>query len=55
VEVAHGGLDVGVAHPLLDAADIGLGDDAGAEGVAEVVEAESAEAGAIEGVLVAAA
>ena len=55
VEVAHRGLHLGVAHPLLDAANVGLGDDAGAEGVAQVVEAEAAQPGAIEGVLVAAA
>jgi hypothetical protein len=37
VQVLHRRLDVGVAHPLLDAADIGLTDHARAEGVAEVV------------------
>lgn len=55
VEVAHGGGDVCVAHPLFDAKDVGLGDGAGAEGVAEVVEAEGPETGSVEGELVAAA
>jgi hypothetical protein len=55
VQVLHRRLDVGVAHPLLDSADVGLGDHAGAEGVAEVVEAKLAEVGALERGVVAAA
>ena len=55
VQVAHRGLDVGVAHPLLDAADVGLGDHPGAERVAQVVEAQRAQTGARQGRLVAAA
>jgi VIT1/CCC1 family predicted Fe2+/Mn2+ transporter len=39
----------------LEAADVGLGDHAGAEGVAQVVEAQLAEAGGNQGDLVAAA
>ena len=46
--------DLGVAHPLLDLADVGLGDHAGAERVAEVVEAQRPERGARERRLVAA-
>src|SRR5688500_3346378 len=42
VEVLHRRLDVRVAHPLLDAADVGDADDPRAERVAEVVEAERA-------------
>src|SRR3954468_16969491 len=45
MEVFHRRLDVGVAHPLLHAADVGLTDHARAEGVAQVVEAERAQAG----------
>ena len=55
MEVLHCRLDVGVAHPLLDPADVCLGDHAGAEGVAEIVEAELAEVSALEGRVVAAA
>ena len=42
VQVLHRRLDVGVAHPLLHAADVGLGDHPRAEGVAQVVEAQRA-------------
>ena len=48
MEVLHRGLDVGVAHPFLDTADVGDADDSRAEGVAEVVEAEWAKAGSDE-------
>lgn len=44
VEVLHRRLDVRVAHPLLDPPDVGDGDDPRAEGVAEIVKAERAEA-----------
>jgi hypothetical protein len=37
MQVAHRRLDVGVAHPLLDAADIHLGDHPRAERVAQIV------------------
>ena len=37
MEVAHRGLDVGVAHPLLDPADVGLADHPGPERVAEIM------------------
>ena len=37
VQVAHRRLDVSVAHPLLNAADIGLGDHPRAERVTEIV------------------
>jgi hypothetical protein len=37
VEVAHRRLDVGVSHPFLHAADVGLGDHARAERVAQIV------------------
>lgn len=49
VEVLHGRLDVGVAHPLLDTADVGGADHAGAECVAEIVEAERPERCSLEG------
>ena len=49
VQVLHGGLDVGVAHPFLDATDVGFADHPGAEGVAKVVEAQLAQPGALEG------
>jgi hypothetical protein len=55
MQVARGRLHVGVAHPLLDAEDVGLGDHAGAEGVAQVVEAQRAQAGGGQSVHVAAA
>jgi hypothetical protein len=55
VEVAPGGLDVGVAHPFHDAQDVGLGDHGSAKGVAQVVEAQSAQPGALERLEVAAA
>ena len=45
VEVLHRGLNVGVAHPFLDAPDVGLGDDLRAERVTQVVKPQSAEAG----------
>ena len=45
VEVLRRRQDVGVAHPLLYAADVGLGDHPRAECVAEVVEAQRAQAG----------
>jgi hypothetical protein len=35
VHEAHGRLDVGVAHPLPHAADVGTGDHARAEGVSQ--------------------
>lgn len=53
VEVAHRGLDICVSHPLLNSADVGFGDHARAEFVAEVVEAEGPKTGGGEGVLVA--
>jgi hypothetical protein len=49
VEVLHRDLDVRVAHPLLDAADVCDAEDPRAEGVAEVVEAERSERGSLEG------
>jgi len=42
VEVAHRRLDVGVAHPLLNPADVGHGDHSRPECVAEIVEAQCA-------------
>ena len=48
VQVAHRRLDVRVAHPLLDAQDVGLGDHPRAERVAQVVEAQPSQAGAVE-------
>ncbi|HET6869858.1 MAG TPA: hypothetical protein VFH80_28355 [Solirubrobacteraceae bacterium] len=54
VQVARRGGDVGVAHPLLDREDRGGRDDAGAEGVARVVEAQVAQVRAVERLLVAA-
>jgi hypothetical protein len=55
VEVLHGGLDVGVTHPLLHAADVGLGDHPRSKRVAEVVKAQRAQAGSLDGREVAAA
>jgi hypothetical protein len=49
VEVLHRRLDVRVPHPLLNAADVSDADDARAEGVAEVMEAERAQAGSSKG------
>jgi hypothetical protein len=49
VEVLHRRLDVRVAHPFLDTADVRDADDSRAEGVAQVVEAERAEGGSLEG------
>jgi hypothetical protein len=46
VQVAHRRLDVCVTHPLLDATDVGLGDHAGAERVAQIVKTQWAQAGA---------
>ena len=43
-----------MAHPFLDAADVGLGDHSRPEGVAKVVEAELALAGALQRRVVAA-
>ncbi len=51
VEVLHRRLDVGVAHPLLDVADIGLGDHPGAEGVAQVMAAELSQLGLLSAAL----
>ena len=48
VEVLHRRLDVRVAHPLLDAADVGDADDPRSEGAAEVVEAERSQCGSFE-------
>jgi hypothetical protein len=48
VEVTHRRLDVRVTHPLLHTADIGLGDHASPERVAQIVEAERAETGVSE-------
>jgi hypothetical protein len=45
VEVLHRRLDVGVAHPLLHAPDVGLADHPRPEGVAQVVEDVVIEAG----------
>src|SRR5215211_855720 len=47
VEVLHRRLDVRVAHPLLDAADVGDADDPRAKRVAEVVEAQRPERGSL--------
>jgi hypothetical protein len=47
MQVAHRRLDVGVAHPLLDAADIHLGDHPRAERVAQIVKAERPKRGAL--------
>jgi hypothetical protein len=47
VQVLHRGLHVGVAHPLLHAADVRLGDHARAERVPQVVEAQGPQAGAL--------
>jgi hypothetical protein len=47
VEVLHRRLDVRVAHPLLDAAEVCLGDDPRAEGVAQGVEAKTPEPGSV--------
>jgi hypothetical protein len=44
VQVTHRGLDVRMSHPLLNAADVVLGDHARAEGVTQVVEAKRSEA-----------
>jgi hypothetical protein len=49
MEVAHRGLDVGVAHPLLDSADVGLGDHSRPEGVAQIVEPQRPEASRAQG------
>jgi len=43
VQVLHRRLDVRVAHPVLYSTDVGDADDARAEGVAEVVEAQATE------------
>jgi hypothetical protein len=43
-----------MAHPLLDAPDIGLGDHAGAERVSQVVEAQPPQIGVLEGLEVSA-
>jgi hypothetical protein len=48
VEVLHRGLNVGVAHPFLDSAEVGDTDDPRAECVAEVVEAQPAERRSLE-------
>jgi hypothetical protein len=40
VQVFHGGLDVGMAHPLLHAPDVRLGDHPRPECVSEIVEAQ---------------
>jgi hypothetical protein len=53
VEVLHRRRDVGVAHPLLDPADVGYGDHPRAERVAQVVEAQRPEAGSLQRRLVA--
>jgi hypothetical protein len=44
MQVAHGGLDVGMSHPFLNATDVGLGDHPRAERMPQVVEAERPEA-----------
>src|SRR5688500_5749693 len=48
VKVTLGRRDLGVAHPRLDLEDVGLGDHARAERVAQVVEAEWPERGSLE-------
>lgn len=48
MEVLHRRLDVRVAHPFLDAADVGDADDPRPERVAEVVEAERSQCGSFE-------
>src|SRR5919108_3530500 len=48
VEVLHRRLDVRVAHPFLDAADVGDADDPRSERVAKVVEAERSQCGSFE-------
>ena len=53
MEVLHRRLDVGVAHPFLDSTDVGDADHSRAKCVAEVVEAERAERGALESCAVA--
>ena len=55
MEVARRGLNVRVAHPLLDAADVGLRDDPGAERVSQIVEAQRSQTGGPECSLVPAA
>ena len=45
VQVSHGRLDVGMAHPLLHAADVRPSDHPRAERVAQVVKAQRAQAG----------
>src|SRR4051794_24158517 len=54
VEVLHRRLNIRMAHPLLNSANVGLADHAGAEGVAQVVEAELAETASFERRVVAA-
>ena len=47
VEILHRRLDVRVAHPLLHPPNVGLGDHPGTERVAQIVESELPEAGAL--------
>jgi hypothetical protein len=53
MQVAHRGLDVRVPHPLLHAANVALGDHAGAERVAQVIQAQRPHPGRGESQLVA--
>lgn len=50
VEIPHGRVDVGVAHPLLQLQNRngGVADDLGAERVSEVVKAQAAQPGRFE-------
>jgi len=40
VQLAHGGLNVSVAHPLLDSTDVRLADHASPKGMAQIMEAK---------------
>jgi hypothetical protein len=53
VQVPHGRLDVGVAHPFLHATNVGTRDHPRAERMAQVVEAQWTEASALERAVVA--
>ncbi len=55
VQVTHRRLDIRVAHPLLDPADVGLGDHPRPERVPEVVEPQGPQVGGLQRRLVASA